>query len=149
MIKISLMTIDDYDDVYKLWTNTSGMGLRTIDDSFQGINQFLQRNPNTNFLAVADDQIVGVILCGHDGRRACIYHMAVRENYRGRGIGKVLVEAVLTALRQEEITKASLFAFATNENGNRFWQSMGFTAPKNLVYRTISLNNDNVERRIL
>lgn len=149
MIKISLMTIDDYDDVYKLWTNTSGMGLRTIDDSFQGINQFLQRNPNTNFLAVADDQIVGVILCGHDGRRACIYHMAVRENYRGRGIGKVLVEAVLTALRQEKITKASLFAFATNENGNRFWQSMGFTEPKNLVYRTISLNDDNVERHII
>lgn len=149
MMKILLMTIDDYDDVYKLWTNTSGMGLRSIDDSHQGIEKFLQRNPNTNFLATEDDQIVGVVLCGHDGRRACIYHMAVQENYRGRGMGKALVGAVLTALRQEQITKASLFAFATNENGNRFWQSMGFTEPKNLVYRTISLNNDNVERRIL
>ena len=149
MMNISLMTIEDYEAVYSLWTKTSGMGLRRIDDSLPGINRFLQRNPKTNFVAKENDQLIGVILCGHDGRRACIYHMAVQTNHRGQGIGKALVETVLSALKEEEITKASLFAFATNESGNRFWQSMGFAAPKNLVYRSINLNDENVETHIL
>ncbi|GKU25271.1 GNAT family N-acetyltransferase [Clostridium folliculivorans] len=140
---ISLMTIDDYEKVYKLWTNTSGMGIRSLDDSFQGINKFIKRNPTTNFIAKAENEIVGVILCGHDGRRGYIYHTAVSSEYRGKGIGKVLVKAVLEALRQEEINKVALVAFASNDVGNRFWKSIGFEGRDDLVYRNLSINQNN------
>lgn len=142
-MKISLMTIDDYEKVYKLWINTSGMGMRSLDDSFQGIDKFIKRNPTTNFIAKLENKVIGVILCGHDGRRGYIYHTAVDCEYRGTGIGKALVNAVIEALRKEEINKVALVAFASNDVGNRFWESIGFKERDDLVYRNLTINQNN------
>jgi hypothetical protein len=71
-MEINLLMIEDYDKVYQLWTNTKGMGMRSLDDSFEGIKKFLKRNPTTNYIAQVENKIIGVILCGHDGRRKCI-----------------------------------------------------------------------------
>jgi ribosomal protein S18 acetylase RimI-like enzyme len=140
---IRAMTLNDYEAVRSLWSNTSGMGLRSLDDSREGIERFLRRNPNTCFVAEIEGSIAGVILCGHDGRRGYIYHAAVNADCRGQGIGKALVEASLTALKIEGIHKAALVAFKTNVLGNTFWESLGFTMRKDLVYRNLSLNEEN------
>lgn len=142
-MEIRVMSIEDYDQIYRLWINTEGMGMRSLDDSFAGIDQFLKRNPRTNFVAQVGNEIIGVILCGHDGRRGYIYHAAVRTKYREQGIGKALVNAALDALRIEKINKAALVAFAGNESGNRFWESLGFAARNDLVYRNLSINEMN------
>jgi ribosomal protein S18 acetylase RimI-like enzyme len=142
-MKIRTMVIDDYDKVYKLWTNTTGMGLRSIDDSKTGIAKFLIRNPSTNFVAIVNDKIVGVILSGHDGRRGYIYHTAVDINYRGQGIGRGLVEAVYKALNEEGITKAGLMVFKNNNIGNTFWKSIGWEERDDLNYYSKSLNLEN------
>ena len=120
------------------------MGLRSLDDSREGIGRFLDRNPNTCFVARSGDRIVGVILCGHDGRRGYIYHAAVCPDYRRQGIGRRLVENALAALKREGINKAALIAFKTNAAGNAFWQSIGFESREDLVYRNISLNDENI-----
>ena len=143
-MQLRLLTMDDYNSIYALWSSTPGMGLRTLDDSYEGIERFLKRNPTTCFAALNDmESIIGVILCGHDGRRGYIYHMAVAPECRRLGIGTILVDAALEALRQEGIHKAALVAFSTNEAGNRFWESIGFSERKDLVYRNkvISLEN--------
>ena len=75
---IRVMTIDDYDEVYALWKKIRGFGIRSIDDSREGVDRFLKRNPTTSVVAVKDGKIVGSILCGHDGRRGCLYHVCVR-----------------------------------------------------------------------
>ena len=142
-MKIRTMVIDDYDKVYKLWTNTTGMGLRSIDDSKTGIAKVLKRNPSTNFVATFNDKIVGVILSGHDGRRGYIYHTAVDINYRGQGIGRGLVEAVYKALNEEGITKAGLVVFKNNNIGNPFWKSIGWEERADLNYYSKSLNLEN------
>lgn len=139
-MKVRLMSIEDYDKVYGLWTNTQGMGMRNLDDSPEGIEKFLKRNPTTNFVAQEENEIIGVILCGHDGRRGYIYHTAVNIDYRGRGIGKTLVQAALTALKKEKINKAALVAFASNDLGNEFWQALGFDRRDDLIYRNLSIN---------
>ena len=69
---IRIMTIDDYEGVYKLWMSCAGMGLNNLDDSKEGIEKFLRRNPETCFVAEEDAEIVGVILSGNDGRRGYI-----------------------------------------------------------------------------
>lgn len=143
-MNIRLMEIKDYADVHQLWTHTDGMGMRSLDDSFQGIERFLKRNPTTNFIAKENHKIIGVILCGNDGRRGYIYHTAVDSNYRHRGIGKQLVDAVINALREEEINKVALVVFATNQAGNEFWQSIGFDKREDLVYRNLSINEKNI-----
>lgn len=142
-MEIRLMSIRDYDNAYELWTNTDGMGIRSLDDSFEGIEKFLKRNPTTNFIAQVENKLVGVILCGHDGRRGYIYHTAVKNDYRGKGIGRALVDAVLNALKEEKINKVALVAFVSNGLGNNFWQSIGFDKRDDLVYRNFSINEKN------
>ena len=142
-MQLRVMTIADYDKVYSLWTGTAGMGLRSLDDSPAGIEKFLRRNPSTCFVAEEEGILAGVILCGHDGRRGYIYHAAVAPQFRRSGVGKLLVDAALTALKEEGILKAALVAFQTNQLGNAFWESMGFEKREDLVYRNKSLNDAN------
>lgn len=96
------MTIDDYEEVYTLWKKIKGFGLRSIDDSREGVDRFLKRNPTSSVVAEEDGKIVGSILCGHDGRRGCFYHVCVDKDYRRRGIGKNMVVFAMEALRREK-----------------------------------------------
>ena len=144
--EIRVMTIDDYDAVYKLWQSIHGFGIRSIDDSREGVERFLKRNPTTSVVAVVNKQIVGAILCGHDGRRGCFYHVCVKEGFRKRGIGKTMAVACMMALRKEHINKVNLIAFKTNSLGNHFWQGAGWTFRKDLNYYDFTLNEDNITR---
>ena len=134
-MNIRKMTAEDHAAVYRLWSETPGMGLRESDDGAEGFCRFLRRNPETSFVAERDGNLVGCIMVGHDGRRAHIYHTAVAASERCRGVGGALVEAALAALRREGIDKASLVAFADNAVGNGFWENRGFRARGDLVYR--------------
>ncbi len=134
-----LMTISDYDAVYNLWINTPGMGLNSVDDSRGGIEKFLKRNPDTCFVAVDNEKIVGIIMAGNDGRRGYIYHTAVIPEFRGKHVAKNLVEKVLVALENEGITKVALVVFKGNQAGNGFWEKIGFTVREDLIYRNKSI----------
>ena len=136
---IRLMLASDYDAVRALWLATAGMGLNDIDDSREGIEKFLRCNPNTCFVAEQSGEIHGVILTGNDGRRGYIYHAAVRESERNRGLGTALVDAAMDALQAEGITKVALVCFAENEVGNAFWERRGFTVRDDLTYRNRAL----------
>lgn len=130
-----LMQISDYDSIYNLWINTPGMGLNSVDDSKEGIEKFLKRNPSTCFIAEENEKIVGVIMAGNDGRRGYIYHIAVLPEFRGKHIAKTLVENAMAALEKEGITKVALVVFEKNQNGNGFWEKIGFTVRNDLIYR--------------
>lgn len=136
---IRLMRAEDYEDVLALWKETEGIGLSDVNDTYDGIRKYLERNPSTCFVATVNGCLAGAILCGHDGRRGFIYHAAVKAGLRGRGIGSALVDAALDALKKEGITKAALVAFAANESGNRFWEARGFTRREDIIYRNKSL----------
>ncbi len=134
------MTIADYDEVYKLWKNCSGMGLNNLDDSKDGIARFLHRNPNTCFVA-QDKSIIGVIMAGHDGRRGFIYHTSVSPLHRHKGIATQLVKQAISSLKAEGINKVALVVFEKNIAGNTFWEKQGFTAREDLVYRNLALTD--------
>lgn len=127
-MEIRSMTITDYPDVYELWMSSAGMGLNDLDDSKEGIDKFLKRNPTTCFVATEGNKVVGVIIAGHDGRRGYIYHTAVAKQYKRQGIGRKLAESALKALSEKGITKVGLFVFNRNEGAKRFWGKMGFAA---------------------
>lgn len=133
-----IMNIDDYEAAYALWIKC-GNGLNDKDDSREGIDKYLKRNPATSFVATVDGKVVGVILCGHDGRRGIIQHACVSPDCRRMGIGTELVNLALTALKEEGINKVLLVAFKKNEKGNAFWESQGFTIRDDLNYRNKAL----------
>ena len=142
--EIRVMTEADYDEVYELWMSIHGFGIRSIDDSREGDARFLKRNPTTSMVAVAEGRIVGAILCGHDGRRGCFYHVCVHEDYRNRGIGRAMAGACMRALQEEHINKVSLIAFKSNELGNHFWKGAGWTFRDDLNYYDFTLNDANI-----
>ena len=141
---IRLMTIEDYDSVKALWMTIHGFAIRSIDDSREGIERFLRRNPTTSVVAVEDGRIVGAILCGHDGRRGCLYHVCVDPDYRRQGIGKSMVVKCMQALKEEHISKVSLIAFSVNDIGNAFWHTIGWTERLDLNYYDFTLNEENI-----
>lgn len=138
-MNIRTMTIADYDAVYALWLSCKGMGLNDLDDSREGIDRFLKRNPETCFVAEENDMIAGVIIAGNDGRRGYIYHTAVAPRFRRKGVAKTLVNTALNALKELGINKTALVVFDRNADGNLFWESMGFTSREDLVYRNKAL----------
>ena len=140
MLTIRVMTLDDYDGVYDLWLHTPGMGLKATDDSREGIQQYLKRNPNTSFVAESDGRIVGVIMAGHDGRRGYLYHTAVLPAYRKQGIARQLVNRAMAALEEEGIHKVALVAFESNDIGNDFWEHIGFSQRNDLIYRNKNIH---------
>lgn len=123
---IRQMVLDDYDAVLTLWQAVPGIGLRSLDDSREGIAQFLRRNPNTCFVAEEQGDLFGVILTGHDGRRGYIYHTVVREDRRGQGTGTALIDAAVRALQAEGITRVCPNVMENNEAGKRFWLNRGW-----------------------
>ena len=141
---IRVMTIEDYDRVRALWMKIKGFGIRSVDDSREGVERFLKRNPETSVVAEEDGKIVGAILCGHDGRRGCLYHVCVDVQYRMRGIGKAMVVFAMEALKREQINKVSLIAFTKNDIGNAFWKEIGWTGREDLNYYDFTLNEENI-----
>lgn len=141
---VRIMTIEDYEGVYALWKKIKGFGIRSIDDSKEGVARFLKRNPTTSVVAEKDGRIVGSILCGHDGRRGCLYHVCVDEDYRRHGIGKRMVVFAMKALKEEKINKVSLIAFTENDIGNAFWNTIGWTERLDMNYYDFTLNEENI-----
>ena len=145
-ILIREMTMEDYDQVYDLWTEIKGFGIRSLDDSKEGVERFLKRNPATSVVAVQNGHVVGNILCGHDGRTGCFYHVCVAPGYRKHGIGYRMVRAAMDALQKEGVSKISLIAFKSNDVVNAFWKGIGWREREDVNSYEFILNEENITR---
>ena len=123
--QIRELRITDYEALLALWQSTPGMGLSEAD-SRENLAVFLSRNAGLSFVALVGEEIIGTILCGHDGRRGFLYHLAVQKPQQGRGIGRSLVKHSLAGLKAAGITKCHLFVMADNSQGMSFWEHIGF-----------------------
>jgi N-acetylglutamate synthase len=126
------MVIGDYEQIIDLWKNSPGIGLSDAD-SKRNINQFLERNPGLSFVYEREKKIVGTILCGHDGRRGYIYHVAVDSAWKRQGIGKKLIAQSLSKLTHKRIAKCHLFLFHDNKEAMQFYDQIGWERRSNLL----------------
>jgi ribosomal protein S18 acetylase RimI-like enzyme len=129
---INLMQPDDYDAVFALWERCEGIGL-TPSDNREAVGTFLARNPGLSFVARHDGIIVGAVLCGHDGRRGYLYHLAVAPEHRHKGLGKAIVKECLSRLAVAGIQKATIFVYGHNDSGQQFWRRVGWKHRADLV----------------
>ncbi len=114
------MTVADYTAVFALWSSHEGLEL-TDDDLLERIAIYLRRNPRTCFVAIQNENIIGSVLCGHDGRRAILRHLVVKHELRGLGIARELIQLCFAALQLENIQKCNLFVLNANPAGREFW----------------------------
>jgi ribosomal protein S18 acetylase RimI-like enzyme len=115
--------IEDYDAAVRLWKTDENIGLSSAD-SKEAIEHFLKQNPGLSKVLIAEDHIIGTILCGQDGRRGYLYHLFIHNAYRRKGAGKQLVQVCLDALKRINIHKCHLFIFKTNGPGKDFWKAV-------------------------
>ncbi|MCA9038825.1 MAG: GNAT family N-acetyltransferase [Planctomycetaceae bacterium] len=123
--EIRPFTIADYDVVLKLWKKSDGVALSAADER-EAIALYLDRNPGLSLLATQGESILGTLLCGHDGRRAYLHHLAVEESSRRLGIGRALVMRALGNLSKAGIDKCHVLVLDTNEIGATFWKELGW-----------------------
>ncbi len=135
-INIRQMTIDDYDDAIALWKNAGGIVLRPAD-SRHAIHAYLQRNPGLSFVALHGKLLIGTVMCGHDGRRGYLQDLAVHPDFRRTGIGRILTEKALNALKAVGIFKCHLFALRENEEAIEFWRDTGWFERKDIKMLSI------------
>jgi N-acetylglutamate synthase len=126
------LTIDDYDQAHALWMSSEGVGLSAAD-SRENIAFFLSRNPGLSFVAVEEGALAGAVLCGCDGRRGFLYHVAVAPAHRRAGTGRALVQRCLQALAAIGMRKCHIFVLAENAAGRAFWRRIGWEERTTLV----------------
>jgi ribosomal protein S18 acetylase RimI-like enzyme len=134
--------VSDYDEVLRLWKRTEGVGLNE-SDTRPAIASFLRRNPGLSFVAVRQGRIVGAVLCGHDGRRGYLHHLAVARRHRRQGIGIQLINACLVRLRAAGIHKCNIFVYTGHAAGMGFWQHNGWKLRADLRLMQIQLHDES------
>jgi len=131
-MQIREMVAADYPALRELWESSEGIGLSDAD-SPGGFEQFLERNPGLSLAAVDGGRLVGAALCGHDGRRGYIHHLAVSLSHRRRGIARAFVTRCLSTLDAEGIQKCHVFVLEENTAGSAFWEASGWAERVELV----------------
>jgi ribosomal protein S18 acetylase RimI-like enzyme len=142
---VSEMKPADYDEAWALWRDVEGVGLHDDVDSRKGIAAYLARNPHTSQVARHDGRMVGAVLCGHDGRRGYLHHLAVAVEWRKQGVGRALVDACLASLISLGIPKCNIFLFTHNETGEAFWKRTGWNERADLKVLQRSCSSGNIQ----
>jgi ribosomal protein S18 acetylase RimI-like enzyme len=137
-IHIREMATSDYEAAFALWERTEGIGLSQAD-SKPNIQSFLAHNPGMSFVAEDEGRLVGAVLCGHDGRRGFLYHLAVAPGSRRGGVGRKLVDGSLAKLAELGFRKCHIFVMADNQEGKRFWSRTGWQERFDLVVMSRSV----------
>ena len=117
---------DDYPAVYTLWKNAgSGIQLSRSDEP-EEIKKKLERDPDLFLVAEVNQQIVGTVLGGYDGRRGLMYHLAVAKNWRRQGIGGKLVQKLEENLRKKGCIRYYLMVTKDNHTAIEFYRKRGW-----------------------
>jgi len=130
--------IDDYDAAIRLWRRVEGLEIAEGDDR-EGLAQFLRRNRGLSRVAIDGAAVVGVALCGHDGRRGHVYHLAVNPAYQGCGLGKRLLDECLNGLRSAGVKRVIIMVADDNQRGAEFWKRQGWEEISGAILMGIDL----------
>lgn len=117
--------IADYDAAVRLWQSVEGVEIAE-GDSREEIAEFVRLNPGLSRVATAGGELVGVALCGHDGHRGHIYHLAVDPSCQRTGLGQRLVRECLDGLRETGMKRAIILVATDNPAGRSFWLRAGW-----------------------
>jgi len=139
-VSVSSFELRHIEQARALWQTSEGVGLSAADEP-PALAMYLARNPGLSCVAMLGEELVGTVLCGHDGRRGFIHHLVVAPSQQRQGVGRLLLERGLAGLRKEGIEKCHLLVFKSNESGRAFWNSVGAEERSHLSLFSLSIEN--------
>lgn len=116
-------------ELYETIEDKSGLD---IEKAYEKLEFFISNDNNLTFVAECEGNIVGFISVFirktilHTLPSALIEELVVDKNYRGKGIGKRLIEAVIKKCEELNIGEIEVSTEITNINAREFYKSMGF-----------------------
>jgi ribosomal protein S18 acetylase RimI-like enzyme len=124
----------DYSQIITLWQNAGpGIHLRRSDES-EEIAKKIQRDPDLFLVAEIDGLIIGSVLGGFDGRRGMVYHLAINDTYRKKGVGTVLMNELESRMKQKGCIRSYLLVTRDNMDAIHFYESQGWEQMDLLTY---------------
>ena len=131
---LAITPIDDADvtGVVALW---QACGLtRPWNDAAADI-ALARKGANAAVLVGRDGRtVVATVLVGHDGHRGWVYYLAVDQDRRGKGYGRVMMDAAECWLRKHGIEKLQLLVRADNGQVKGFYQSLGYSEQERVIF---------------
>ncbi len=146
MATIRPLIPDDIAAALRLWQGTTPVRSREVETD-DGLKRMVVRNPGVCHVALDGGEIVGIAICGHDGRRGYLHHLGVLAAHRRCGIGHALVEACLAALHAEGIYRIHVQMKTKNADGLKFWRSLGCKERRDTALISLMLKSDEREGR--
>lgn len=124
-ITIAEFTMDDYAVVHGLWQG-GDLWIRPSDGR-EATQLKLGRDPALFLIARdADDEVVGTVMGGWDGRRAYVYHLVVAPERRRQGIASALMDRLEERFRALGALKAKLQILVENDTSRAFFAGRGY-----------------------
>lgn len=137
-LAIRSFEMKDYDLVLGLWRSSEGLSLGE-SDSRENIQRYLQRNPGLSYTAWYRGRLAGAVLCGHDGRRGFLHHLAVVPEHRKQGVADRLIKRCLTGLANECILRCHVFVLHSNHDAREFWKKIGWKDRADIGLMTLDI----------
>jgi ribosomal protein S18 acetylase RimI-like enzyme len=121
---------DDYVHTLKLWKSIEQGVNVGRSDTPEEIQKKLKRDPDLFLVAELNEEIIGTVIGGYDGRRGIIYHLAVHKDVREQGVGAMLMNEVEKRLQAKGCVKCYLLVIADNERAVQFYENRGWREMK-------------------
>jgi len=124
-VKLREFKLSDWEDAWQLWEAQIKEG---NDASWkkEKVDSFLKRNPELSLVAIIDGKLSATVMCGFDGRRGYVYHLAVADVNKRKGIGTALMKLAVAKLKAVGAGKIHLMVFMENECAKKFYHKLGF-----------------------
>lgn len=128
--------LSDYDRIIELWKE-GNLPLKPMGrDSREEIERQIKLPQVIFLVAEFEGQIVGTVMATHDGRKGWINRLAVAKDFRGRGLGQLLVREA-----EKELEKQGLMIFAAlieedNEPSINLFKKLGYEYHPEIKYFT-------------
>jgi ribosomal protein S18 acetylase RimI-like enzyme len=125
---------DDYHRVIDLWEHAGpGIHVRRSDEA-EEIKKKIERDPDLFLIAEMDGQVIGTVMGGFDGRRGMVYHLAVDQSYRQKGIGRLLMNELEKRMAHKGCIRSYLLVTRDNPEAIHFYETTGWEQMDLLVY---------------
>lgn len=135
-MRIRNLKIEDYEEILKLW-DRAGLSYRPQGrDSFEEMKRQMENAPDLFLGAEEGEELVGVLIATHDGRKGWLNRIAIDPAYRGRGIGLKLTRAGEEALRKRGARIIALLVERSNLASLNLAQKAGYVIAHNILYLT-------------
>jgi ribosomal protein S18 acetylase RimI-like enzyme len=109
--------------VLQMW-QAAGVTPPSVSDSIEGLTRLIQEPAALLLVATISEKIVGSVIGGWDGWRGNIYRLAVRLEYRRKGIARELVKEIGRVLFHKGAARLSAMVEHEHSWAMAFWDSL-------------------------